>query len=88
MDQLTAKERYEKHEKSGKNAEYRQGVNGTAQVHPEIRIKTKTVQYWRNGIMMTAQMSQSAARELVRKGGAFVISSQAIGAIVDGKKSA
>ena len=48
------------------------------------RIETDTVQYWRNGVMMTAQMSNATAQEMVRDGRAFVISSQAIGAIING----
>ena len=56
-------------------------------VKSEDRIKTETVQYWRNGIMVTAQMTKATAKELVKNGEAFVISSQAIGAIIDGKKS-
>ena len=50
-------------------------------------IKTERVQYWRNGVMLTAQMSKSTARELVENGEAFVISSQAVGAMIDGKKA-
>ena len=52
------------------------------------KIETAKVQYWRNGIMLTAQMTREQARKLVEAGEAFVITGQAIGAIVDGKKSA
>lgn len=45
------------------------------------RIKTDRVQFWRNGIMVTAMMTRERACELVRDGLAYVISSQAIGAI-------
>ncbi len=52
------------------------------------KIKTAKVQYWRNGIMLTAQMTREQARKLVDDGEAFVITGQAIGAIVDGKRTA
>ena len=42
------------------------------------RIETETVQYWRNGIMVTAMMTKETAKELVRTGKAYVITSQAI----------
>lgn len=53
------------------------------QLDPE-RIKTETVQYWANGIMMSAQMTNAQARELVSTGWAFVITDQAIGRMVNG----
>lgn len=42
------------------------------------RIETETVQYWQNGIMLTAMMTKETARELVRNGQAYVINGQAI----------
>jgi len=42
------------------------------------RIETETVQYWRNGVMVTAMMTRETAQELVRTGQAYVISGQAI----------
>ena len=39
------------------------------------------VQFWRDGVMITAQMSIERARDKVREGNAFVISDQAIGAL-------
>ena len=44
-------------------------------------LDTNTVQFWVNGIMMTAQMSLSDARKMINNGRAFIISSQAIGAV-------
>lgn len=56
------------------------------QKNPE-NISTDMVQYWENGVMITARLSQKEAKELVRNGHSFVISSQAIGCIrFDGKK--
>ena len=52
------------------------------------KIETARVQYWRNGVMLTAQMTREQAQELVTAGEAFVITGQAVGAIVDSKKSA
>lgn len=52
------------------------------------KIKTAKVQYWKNGIMLTAQMTREQAQKLVEAGEAFVITDQAIGAIVDGKRTA
>lgn len=54
------------------------------QLNPE-NVKTETVQYWRNGIMLTAQMSRMGAREMIRQKTAFVISDQAIGALINGE---
>ena len=45
------------------------------------------VQYWHNGIMMTARMSIEEAEKLVEDGIAYMLSDQAVGAIVDGKKA-
>ena len=42
-------------------------------------IKTAEVQYWRNGIMITAQMPRENAQTAVKTGVAYVISAQAIG---------
>ena len=39
------------------------------------------IQYWKNGCMITAQLKVSGAKELVRKGQGFVMTSQAVGAI-------
>jgi len=44
-------------------------------------IMTETVQLWRHGIMMTASIPRERAKEMVRKGEAFVITSQAIGGL-------
>ena len=49
-------------------------------------IKSKTAQFWRDGIMITAQMTQERARYMVKVGIAYVISTQAIGLLVDGKR--
>lgn len=51
------------------------------------RVLTERVQYWKNGIMITAQCSNEKARELVAAGQAFVICDQAIGALVDGHRA-
>lgn len=51
------------------------------------KITTEKVQYWRNGIMLTAQMNQETAKQLIDTKQAFVITCQAIGAIIDGKKA-
>jgi len=49
------------------------------QVNPE-NIDTAKVQYWSyGGIMITAQMTQADARQLVREGKAYIITGQAIG---------
>lgn len=56
------------------------------QKNPES-IKIERVQYWRRGIMLTAQMTKEAAQELVENGEAFVITGQAIGAVINGKKA-
>lgn len=56
----------------------------TWQKNPEM-IQTSKVQYWQNGIMMTAKMSKTEAQEMVRDGFAFVISNHAIGALKNGQ---
>ena len=53
------------------------------QLNPN-RVETERVQFWRNGVMATAMMSNEAAREMVREGNAFVISAQAVGEMVNG----
>jgi len=47
-------------------------------MNPE-HIRMETVQLWKNGVMITAQLSKEEAKEMVRQRKAFVISSQAIG---------
>ena len=47
---------------------------------PDV-LETDKVQYWANGIMLTAMMTREDARKLVIEGKAFVICSQAIGYI-------
>jgi hypothetical protein len=54
------------------------------QKNPE-EITTSRVQYWANGIMITAQLSNKEAKEMVGNGMAFVICSQAIGNLKNGK---
>lgn len=51
------------------------------------KIAAKKVQYWKNGIMITAQMSQKMAQALVAQGKAYIINNQSIGAIIDGEKA-
>ena len=51
------------------------------------QVQSDHVQFWSNGVMVTTQMSCSDAQDLVWTGRAFVINSQAIGALVDGKMS-
>jgi len=52
------------------------------QTNPEsIDSNLSAIQYWLHGSMMTAQMKVAGAKEMVKDGRAFVISSQAIGAI-------
>ena len=53
------------------------------QLNPN-RVETATVQLWRNGAMATATLSNEAARQMVREGNAFVMSAQAVGAMVNG----
>lgn len=54
------------------------------QMNPE-NVTTDHVQYWRNGSMLTALMTNATARELVKTGKAFVITDQAIGALHNGQ---
>ena len=49
------------------------------------QVQSERVQFWSNGVMVTAQMSCSEAQDRVWTGRAFVISSQAIGAMVAGE---
>lgn len=49
-------------------------------------LDTNKVQFWKNGVMMTAQLPLEEAKKMVREGKAFVITAQAIGAMVDGKR--
>lgn len=42
-------------------------------------VKTEKVQFWQNGVMITAQMTCGQARKMVEVGIAYVISAQAIG---------
>ena len=49
-------------------------------------IETEKVQYWQNGIMVTARMTYFEAYYLVKDGYAYVINPQAIGAIKDGQR--
>ena len=56
------------------------------QLNPD-NIETVFVQFWRNGVMITSQMTNEAAKKAVKAGTAFVISGQAIGAMIDGKMS-
>ncbi len=46
-----------------------------------MRLKAERIQFWRNGIMVTAQMPLETARRLVAEGEAYVITDQAIGDI-------
>ena len=50
-------------------------------------VQSRNVQLWRNGVMITAQISQSDARDMVANGQAFVISAQAIGAMSNGQRN-
>lgn len=49
------------------------------------QVTTPFVQYWRNGVMITAQVTNEKAREMVKNGVAFVMTDQAIGAMIDGQ---
>ena len=42
-------------------------------------IKTEKVQFWRKGVMITAQMTRGRAQKMVEVGLAYVISAQAVG---------
>lgn len=44
-------------------------------------ILTERVQYWRNGVMITGEMTKGEAQRLVATGAAFVMSEQAVGAL-------
>lgn len=44
-------------------------------------ILTERVQFWRNGVMMTGEMSKGEAQRLVASRAAFIISEQAVGAL-------
>ena len=50
-------------------------------------IETSRVQFWVNGLMMT-RVDNAEARRLVRVGRAYVITAQAIGALINGKPMA
>jgi len=53
-----------------------------SQLNPEnIHTDSVNVQYWRNGVMITAMMSIENARESIKAIRAFVITSQAVGSI-------
>lgn len=49
------------------------------------QITTEHVQFWSRGVMVTCTMTRAAAQESVKAGRSFVISSQAIGALVEGR---
>ena len=57
------------------------------QINPAT-IKTEKVQYWHNGIMVTAQMTKETAKELISNSKAFAINDCAIGALENGKPNA
>jgi hypothetical protein len=52
------------------------------QLDPES-ITTERVQYWSNGVMSWF-VTREQARRMVTNGNAFVVSDQAIGAMIDG----
>jgi len=52
------------------------------QLNPDL-LETDKVQYWHKGVMLT-NISKAAAQQMIRDGLAFVITSQAIGAMQDG----
>ena len=52
------------------------------------KIETSTVQYWVNGTMITAQLSNAEAKKMVNSGNAFVITRQAIGNLKNGEYNA
>ena len=56
------------------------------QVDPS-NVKTNKVQFWSNGTMVTAEMNQVNARQAVSEGRAFVMTEQAVGAMVNGQMS-
>lgn len=45
--------------------------------NPE-NVETKHVQFWRNGVMITARMTKAQAQKMVADGHAHVITGQAI----------
>ncbi len=47
------------------------------QMNPD-NIDVEQVQYWRNGVMLTGQMTSETAKQLVREKKAFVCTGQAI----------
>ena len=49
-------------------------------------IKSEPVQYWHNGVMVTARLSKKEAQKLIIDGKAFAMTDCAIGALIDGKK--
>lgn len=46
-------------------------------------VETEKVQFWQNGVMITAQMTRGRARKMIKVGIAYVISAQAIGDLDD-----
>ena len=52
------------------------------QTNPDsLDCKLSSVQYWQNGCMLIAQLKTIGAMDLVKEGKAFVMTSQAVGAI-------
>ena len=49
------------------------------------QVQSERVQFWSDGVMVTAQMPLEAARARIDGGRAFVINGQAIGAMVEGE---
>ena len=49
------------------------------------QIDTSKVQFWANGVMASCNIMREDAQKMVTKGIAFVISGQAIGAIINGE---
>ena len=52
------------------------------QLNPK-NIKTDKVQFWQNGVMITAQMDKENAQAMVRNGRAFIITEQVINSMID-----
>jgi len=69
-----------KEQKMKKRYEYKPSGS---QLNPET-LNTETVQFWTNGIMLTADIKLRHAKEMVKAGSAFVITSQAIGSMKNG----
>jgi len=44
-------------------------------------VETSRVQFWRDGVMITAQMTQARAQAMIRNKTAYVISAQAVGVL-------